>query len=461
MAIIANRVRLQAYTQPGTLQRATLGGASRDVLEMVQDADWMPDGSTLAVTHYVDSKFKLEFPIGNVVYETSGWITDPRVSPDGKSIAFLDHPVLGDDRGHAAIVDSSGKKRAISGDCESTQGLAWSPKGDEVWFTCSQKGLSRSLEASTVAGRQRSLLRVPGSLLLGGVADDGTVLLSHDIGRRGVSALPRGATRERDLSWLDWTQPIALTEDGTTLLATEEGEGGGPGYGVYLRKLDGSPAVRLGAGAALALSADGKWVIAQKLNPAPAQLMLLPTGAGEGRALTSDALTHDLARFLPDGKRFIFVGAEPGKASRTWVQSLAGGAPVPLTPEGITGLLTTPDGTRLVVREANTRKLYPIDGQGEPQLMKFVDATDGIIRFTADGRSALVRRPPRAPDGAIDVLRVDLTTGARTPVRTVQPVPDALSNGGVGALLMTSDGEVYVQGYGVQQSDLFLVKGLR
>jgi hypothetical protein len=93
--------------------------------------------------------------------------------------------------------------------------------------------------------------------------------------------------------------------------------------------------------------------------------------------------------------------------------------------------------------------------------MKFVDATDGIIRFTADGRSVLFRRPPRAPDGAVDVLRVDLTTGARTPVRTVQPVPDALSSGGVGALLMTSDGAVYVQGYGVQQSDLFLVKGLR
>ncbi len=285
-----------AYARPGTLQRATLGGASRDVLENVQDADWLPDGSNLAVTHYVDSKFKLEFPIGNVVYETSGWITDPRVSPDGKSIAFLDHPVIGDDRGTAAIIDASGKKRTISGDCESTQGLAWSPKGDEIWFTCSQKGLSRSIDASTLDGRQRTLLRVPGSLLLGGVAADGTVLVSHDIGRRGASGLARGETRERDLSWLDWTQPNALTEDGTTMLFTEEGEGGGAGYGVYVRKLDGSPAVRLGAGSALALSADGKWVIAQKLNPSPAQLILLPTGVGEGRALTNDALTHDSAR---------------------------------------------------------------------------------------------------------------------------------------------------------------------
>jgi hypothetical protein len=58
-------------------------------------------------------------------------------------------------------------------------------------------------------------------------------------------------------------------------------------------------------------------------------------------------------------------------------------------------------------------------------------------------------------------VRVDLTTGARTPVRTVMPLSESIGNGGVGQLLMTSDGAVYVQGYGVTQSDLFLVKGLR
>ncbi len=460
LALVANRVFLNAYAQPGTLQRATLGGASRDILENVQDADWMPDGSNLAVTHWVDGKFKLEFPIGNVVYETSGWITDPRVSRDGKSIAFLDHPILGDDRGTAAIIDASGTKRTISGECESTQGLAWSPKGDEIWFTCSLKGLSRSLEASTVDGRQRTLLRVPGSLFLGGVAADGTVLLTHENGRRGASALARGESKERDISWLDWTQPAALTEDGSTLLFTEEGEGGGPGYGVYMRKLDGSPAVRLGMGNAVALSADGKWVIAQKLNPAPVQLILLPTGVGEGRALTNDALAHDVARFLPDGKRFIFVGAEPGKASRTWVQSLAGGAPTPVTPEGSTGLLVTPDGTRVIAREQGIRKLFPLDGKGTPEVLKFVDTAEGPVRFTADGRAMLIRSRSSIP-AAVDVIRVDMTTGARTPVRTVLPLPEAVGNGGVGQLLMTSDGAVYVQGYGVTQSDLFLVKGLR
>ena len=460
LALIAHRVLVRAFARPGTLQRASLGGASRDVLENVQDADWLPDGTTLAVTHYVDNKFRLEFPIGHVVHETSGWISDPRVSRDGKTIAFLDHPLLGDDRGNVAVADASGAVRRISGECESTQGLAWSPDGTEVWFTCSQKGLSRSLEATTLSGIQRTVLRVPGSLLLGGIAPDGTVLLSHDIARRGAAGMAPNEMRERDLSWLDWTQPVALSRDGSTLLFTEEGEGGGPGYGVYMRKLDGSPAVRLGTGEAMDLSPDGKWVIAQKLDPSPAQLILLPTGAGDVRTLTNDALTHDDARFLPDGKRFVFLGAEPGKAARVWVQDLAGGPPRPITPERVLGILPAPDGTRVMARDKGVRMLYPVDGKSEPVPVKFIDnEKEGVVGFASNDSLLLAVRHTGVE--SVDIVRLDLTTGARTPVRTILPVPESVGTVRVGQILMTPDGAAYVQGYGVTQSDLYLVRGLR
>ena len=460
LALIAHRVLVRAFARPGTLQRASLGGASRDVLENVQDADWLPDGATLAVTHYVDNKFRLEFPIGHVVYDTTGWISDPRVSRDGKTIAFLDHPILGDDRGNVAIADASGAVRRISGECESTQGLAWSQDGTEVWFTCSQKGLSRSLEATTLSGIQRTVLRVPGSLLLGGIAPDGAVLLTHDIARRGAAGMARGETRERDLSWLDWTQPVALSRDGSTLLFTEEGEGGGPGYGVYMRKLDGSPAVRLGTGEAMDLSPDGKWVIAQKLDPSPAQLVLLPTGAGDVRTLTNDAISHNDARFLPDGKRFVFLGAEPGKTARAWVQDLAGGPPRPITPEGIPGILPTPDGTRVIARDKGVRMLYPIDGKGQPTPMPFIDnAREGVVGFASNDSVLLAIRHTGVE--SVDIVRLDLTTGARTPVRSILPVPESVGTARVGQILMTPDGAAYVQGYGVTQSDLYLVRGLR
>ncbi len=88
----------------GTLARMPLaGGAPREVLEDVFYADWAPDGKNLAVVRPVEGRFRLEYPIGKVLYESPGWITYPRVSPKGDRIAFLDHPTLGEDDGSVAV----------------------------------------------------------------------------------------------------------------------------------------------------------------------------------------------------------------------------------------------------------------------------------------------------------------------------------------------------------------------
>lgn len=459
LALISNRRNFNAFARPGTLSRAPLsGGASRDVLEDVQHADWLPDGSNLAVSHLVNGRYQLEFPIGKVVYETTGWISQLSVSRDGRRVAFLDQPLLGDDRGGVSIVDASGVKKALPVQCESAQGIGWGPGDREVWFTCASKGLWRALMAATPDGQVRTLLRVPGTMILGEVAANGDVLLTHDSARRGAVGLAPGDKEPRDLSWLDWSQPAALSEDGRTLLFTEEGEGGGPGYGAFLRKLDGSQAVRLGTGEALALSPDGKWAIVQKLDPAPMQLLLMPTGAGQSRALTADDITHILADFLPDGKRFVFIGFKPDRPRRTWVQPIDGGAATPVTPEGVAGLLVTPDGRKVMARGADgQRRLYAIDSpDSAPEPVRGLEPGDGMVRFAADGRGLLVRRP--SGGGAAEVIRVDLASGARKPVRTIAPMP---GTGDIGQLLVTSDASAYVYGYGVTHSDLFLVKGLK
>jgi sugar lactone lactonase YvrE len=460
LAIVSNRRSIRAYSRPGTLARAPLsGGASRDVLEDVQDADWLPDASNLAVVHVVDGRYRLEFPIGKVVYQTGGWISHSRVSPDGQRVAFLDHPIVGDDRGFAAVVDAAGHKTTLSPEYESTQGLAWLRSGGEVWFTGASKGSARSLQAATLDGKVRTVLGVPGNLNLGDIAADGRVLVSHDSGRRGIVGLAPGETKERDLSWLDWSQPRALSADGKTLLISEQGDGGGPGYAVYLRKTDGSAAVRLGGGEAQALSPDGKWVIAQRLNPSPAQLFLMPTGAGESRPLTNDNITHLTAAFTPDGQQIIFTGFEPNKPPRTWIQSLSGAAPRPVTPEDVTSTLLSPDGTKLLARNANgERMFFPIAG-GAPEPIKGLDPAEGVVGFTADGRGLFIRRA--TADGVVQISRVDLATGARTPVRQVSPLRESLGMGGIGQVLMTPDARAYVYGYGVTFSDLYLVKGLR
>jgi hypothetical protein len=463
LALIRDRVNISGYSVTGTLARAPLsGGAGRDVLEGVQHADWLPDGSDLAVSHVVDGRYRVEFPIGKVVYETTGWVSHVSVSPDGTRVAILDQPIIGDDRGGVSIIDGSGARKQIPVECESAQGIAWTPSGKEVWFTCASKGLWRSLLAATPEGAVRTVLRVPGTMILGDIGADGTVLLTHDSSRRGAIALAPGETKERDVSWLDWTQPMALSEDGRTLIIGEEGEGGGPGYATFLRKTDGSPAIRLGTGEGLALSADGRWVIAQ-IQDSPSQLVLMPTGAGAARALTKDDITHTDARFLPDGKRFVFVGFKPGRPPRTWVQPLDGGEPTPITAEGTTGIHVTPDGRQFVVRASDgTRSLAPFPPSTAAAVpVPGLEPADGLVRFTADGRGLLVRRRKVPNDGSQQIFRLDLATGARTLVRVITPLPESVANGGVGQVFLTGDASAYVYGYGVTHSDLFLVKGLK
>jgi dipeptidyl aminopeptidase/acylaminoacyl peptidase len=312
--------------------------------------------------------------------------------------------------------------------------------------------------AGAMDGSVRTVLRVPGSLYLGDVGADGSILVSHDNERMAVVGIAPGETRERDLSWLDWTQASMLSDDGRTLLVTEAGEGGGKGYSVFIRKTDGSPAVRLGKGLGLALSRDGKWVIAQDTDKSPEQLVLLPTGAGEARALTNDDITHVNARFLPDGKRFLFNGFQPGKAPRSWIQSLSGGAPVPVTPEGVSTGQLLPDGTKVMARDKDgQRKIFPIDPPGgAPEPVRFIEPAEGILRFI-DAKTIFVRRA--GSNGAIDVSRLDLTTGKRTPVRTITPPQEAMISGCV--LHISADGNSYMCNFTATNSDLFLVRGLR
>jgi len=462
LAILHDRENLNAYARVGTLARGSMSGAAmRDILESVQDADWMPNGTELAVSRVVDRKYQLEFPIGKIVYKTGGWISHLRVSPDGQRVAFLDQPVLGDDRGTAAIIDASGKKTTMDVQCSSTQGIAWTPSGNEVWFTCASQGAERAILAGSLDGRVRTVYRVPGTLFLLDIGKDSTVLLSRDNTRFGVRGRAPGEKEERDLSWLDWGQIAQLSEDGRTLLFTEQSEGGGSGYSLYIRRTDGSPAIRLGTGNAMSLSNDGKWVIAQDLATSPSQLVIMPTGAGQPRKLTNDDIEHVTARFLPDGKRFVFVGFKPGKPQRGWIQSIDGGEAVPFLAEGTRSGGVFSSGTRVYARAPDgTRMIYPIDPKdGPPVPIRGLESADLIIRATGDDRGLFIRRV--AANGNHDVFRLDLTTGTRTGMYTVVAPPDTLSLGGIGYMQLSADGQAYVFGYGVAQSDLYLVKGLR
>jgi Tol biopolymer transport system component len=467
MAVALNSHRTGTWVNVGTLASAPLaGGAPREVLENVQWADWSPDGSNLAVVRDVGGRNRLEYPIGKVLYETGGWISHPRISPKGDKVAFLDHPLQGDDSGSVAIVDLSGNKKKISGDWYSCQGLAWSADGSEVWFTATETGLDRDLSAVDMTGQKRLVARMPGTLMLFDIFHDGRILLGRASWRRELMGTVADGSKDRDLSWLDYSYPADLSNDGKTVLFDEEGVGGGARYGktqeltysVYVRSTDGSAAVRLGEGSAEALSPDLKWVIAQ-IPGSPAQFRLLPTKAGEAQPLTNDAINHNGARWMPDGKKFVFSGNEPGRGGRLYVQDVGGGQPLAIAPEGVNGtaFAVSPDGqTVAAIGPDQKGYLYPTSGKGEPRLISGLESGDLPTSWSQDGHALFVYQTGEVP---AKVYRVDLAAGKRSLWKQLVP-GDPAGVATIGPILVTPDGKSFVYGFHRTLADLYLVEGL-
>jgi Tol biopolymer transport system component len=442
----------------GTLARMPLGGgAPREILDGVREADWAPDGEGLAIIRTMGGKDRLEFPAGKVLFETAGYVSDLRFSPDGQHIAFFVHPIKYDDRGGVAVVDLAGKATTLSDGYWGLEGLAWTPDGTEVLFSTGSSYSTFVIYAVTLSGKRREALESAGGLTIQDVSRDGRWLVTRDDIRADMWGMAPGAKSEQNLSFLDLSDPRDLTADGRTLLFAEQSGLFGANYAVCIRKTDGSLPVRLGEGSAQALSPDSKWALAVILT-SPPQLVLYPTGAGEPRKLNRGNLENiDSASWYPDGKRILVCGNEPGRASRCYVEDLSDGQPRPVTPEGMSRGLISPDGKQiLVLRGSGDFALSPAEG-GEPRPLPFLGARDEIVRWSGDSRSLFVFSSSTLP--AL-VERVDLATGRRTLVKRLVP-QDLTGVPGLNRVVMTDDASAYVYAYQQQRSSLFLVNGAR
>jgi eukaryotic-like serine/threonine-protein kinase len=456
LAISLSRRFTSGWESSGTLAQVSLeGGAPREVLENVQEADWAPDGKTLMVVREVGGRSRLEFPIGKVLYEAPGWISLARLSRRGDRIAFVDHPQRGDNVGSLCTLDLAGKKTVLT--ARSVHGLAWSPDGSEVWASSGGTLLAVSRPEAT-----RVLTRVPGGTWLLDVSRAGRVLLAHTNIRREIVGLPPGQIKEHNLSWFDWSFPDDLSNDGQTVLFDESNRQSEAGYEIYLRKTEGSAAVLLGEGHGTALSPDGRWALSVFRPFGQAQLVLLPTGAGQPHPLSGDALLWgQWGAWMPDGKGILFAASEAGHAPRLWVREIEGGRARPITPEGIrsyfNGNAISPDGKFVTAVDTQDRAvLYPIAG-GEPRPIPGIAAGELPVRWNDATSLFVVSRPGELP---ATISRLDLATGRRELWKRLTPL-DPAGVFSIDPVLITPDGKAYVYSYRRMLSELYLVEGLR
>ncbi len=446
-----------AYMKGLRLSRVPLvGGAPKDILEGVWAADSMAGGSEFAIARAGQEELGIEFPIGTVLCKAVR-PSDLRISPDGKGVAFLEHPVAGDDRGLVAYVDRQGHKRQLSDGWASIEGLAWRPDSREVWFTAARTGSDSGLHAVDLVGHERDVAPGIGRLVLQDIAPDGKILLVRGDTTGEIRYAGRGDVGERDLSWLDFSTLRDMSADGQTILFEESGQGGGSEYSVFVRRTDRSPAMRIGHGLSRALSPDGRWALTVPAEQ-PDRIEVIPVGEGEPRILRDPSIKrYGAAEWLPGGLAIVFTGVEQDGAARVFWQALTpeAGSPRPITPKGAYGAshMLTPDGARVLATCDAGYCLYAVDGKSPALHVAGVNRSYTPLCWGDSGRALYFSealRPFRK------LYRLDLAAGRLKPWKTIEP-PDAAGFEGLLGFLTTPDEQAYAYSYRRTVSQLYLV----
>ncbi len=470
MLVLLDRVLVPGWGgSSGTLARVSLaGGAPRERERRVTDADWSPDGREIAIVRRVGAEDTLQLlpaeknidqPAGKPIHQVEGFIKQPRFSRTGEAIAFLQRS--GGDES-VEIVTRLGERQTLVRGLTGVTGLAWSASGREVFFTVTSHGKTE-LHAVTTLRVQRWVAEAPGEWKLNDVSPDGRVLMTQDHTNGYTIGAAMGEQPERDFSWLDRSIAIGLSADGRLLLLGEIGVGGGETGSAYLRKMDGSPAVRLGEGQPAALSPDGKWVIVNNRGR-PERLVLLSTGADKPRLLENGAIVDYFGvKFLPDGRNIIFGAIAPGRGRKPYLQNTqTRSAPLEWHAHPW-GTAFFRDGRRYVARKGQQYYVFDMDG-AQLQLVPNIANGELVIQTAADGQSVFVLAGSEGPTMTMTIDRVDLSTGHRTRWKDVvvrDPAGVMHTHPGFVPFLMTHDGSTYVYNYLRVLSTLYVVENLR
>src|SRR5262245_33354494 len=271
----------------GTLARMTLDGAARSWMDHVREADWAPNGSDIAVVRDVDGVDRLEFPAGKPLHQTVGYLSDPRVSPDGRRVAFADHRVRFDDRGWIKVADADGTITTLSEELWGIQSVAWTPDGAGIMFAAATGGneaYQPRIVRAAGGAPPRQLLPTAGSVMVMDSSSDGRLILVRLDDRIGMRVSTPATREERDLSWRNNAINPRLSNDGKLVLFTDQSDTTGSTYATAYRTVDGGPVARLGEGASWGPSPDGKWVLSEILSDPP-RLVVYPLGPGSPQTL--------------------------------------------------------------------------------------------------------------------------------------------------------------------------------
>ena len=441
--------RINSARLSGTLALRPLGGGgTRELATRIVSADFMADGQ-LAAMEYDGDTHRVHLPVGKVIYQPSSFSFAIRSAPQGNLIAIAGASGL-------QLIDATGTVKATVADSGVT-GMAWSPKGDEIWYSRIGGPGESSILAVTPGGTPRVVWRGMGLVLLD-IAEDGTLLTVADDQRRGVFVQRGDSPATVDLGWLDGSAAPDISPSGDALLLSESGDARGS---FYIRKLDGSPAVRLGAGQAVAWSRDGHSILGWtdlQTN------VLVPVGAGSSRTIAHPGIdVSAYGWFHPDGRILINGRVKDQPWRFFWLDE--SGKTTPMGPDGLDHWAgqkpLTHDGRffaafRSGESMSGSVAIYPVNG-GDPQKVAGMLPDEVVIQFSQDDRHLLVYDRDRLPTR---IFKLDYRTGQRTLWREFTPA-DPAGISGIRTISMTADGRVVAYNYIRSLGTAYLISGLK
>jgi eukaryotic-like serine/threonine-protein kinase len=394
----------------GTLATVSMGGgAPREIMDDVSEADWSPDGKEMAVMigNAFHGDTRIEYPVGKVLVPTTAhWMSGMRVSPDGKRIALFMHPQNDDDRGDVLVVDRDGKQTTISSGWESLEGLAWAPSGQEVWFSSATTGEQYCIHGATLSAKQRTVYCGTSPTVIQDALPNGPVLVSAEEGRVWLELVEHGKTEGRDVNWLDNPYNPRLSRDASVMMFTDQSSQGGNEYSVYARKTDGSPAAKIGGGEFGAdLSPDGRWALLLRQDDPGARIQIVPVGPGQPIVLHWDGIQPNWGTWFPDGDHILFAATENGVGDGTYMTDRSGTKPKLLTKDSFLWPVVSPDGRTIIVLHDGQPALLTI-GETTPRPIPGLKPDELISAWTTDPKVVYIE--VRGPEGRqIDKLNLE------------------------------------------------------
>lgn len=431
------------------------GGRPRILADQTKVADYDRSGRRLAIVRQSGASSLVEFPPGHVIYSSTGWINSLRVAPCGSIVAFLEHPVSDDDGGYVRIARSNGTSRLMTGEWSSIDGLAWSPSGEEIWFTASKVGAERSLYSVSEKGNLRRISNSPLELRLFDISNSGRALVSIDDYRVTMMAELPGSSNETDLSKFDFSLVEDISSDGKLLLFTEGGAGGGQHYTAFVHNQQTHETIRVGPGRGVALSPDKKWVLV--IDPKDRGVLnLMALGSSRYRKIPGDGFEYQWARFAgSDGKKILVGGTYPNSSPIVGMQLIDGGKPVKL--EGIPYMdhvAVSRDGLRVagLTPGGGTIAADLATGKLVSGLFHSVSIP---VAWSLDDRSLYALSLEGKPG---NVLRTDLETGKTESWKSVGP-QDVTGFVGLASAVAVPELNVYAYSATWDLSRMYVVDG--